>query len=112
MRDLNKYMTEEQYLKKQRKLILFFALGSIVVLVVFFQSFRTILTNTEFANPVKEIVDKDQLDELKQFQQSVNELNNMLQEPNELEETNQNTSSESSSSDKNSQEINNFLDEK
>lgn len=73
-------MTDEEYRKKQRLLIVSFTLGSIIILIIFIFSVTSHFADLQLANPIDEIVDEDDTQELEQIRRSINELNEDFEE--------------------------------
>jgi hypothetical protein len=73
-------MTDEEYRKKQRLLIIFFTLGAIAILTVFVLTLRSHFADLRINNPIDEIVDEDDVQEIDQIRRSINELNQDLEE--------------------------------
>lgn len=78
-------MTDEEYRKKQRLLIIFFTIGAIGILVVFIFTIRSHFEDLQINNPIDQIVDEDDEREIEQIRRSINELNQDFEELQEQE---------------------------
>ena len=105
-------MTDEEYRKKQRLLIVFFTIGAITILGIFVYSLSSTFSDLHISNPVDEVIDEEDVDEFNRLRESIDSLNSEFETIEEEEDAapSQSSSEENSSSIEDSDDSDRELD--
>ena len=101
-------MTDEEYRKKQRLLIILFTIGAVTILGIFVFSLSRTFSDLQISNPVDEVIDEEDVDEFNRLRQSIDSFNSEFEAIEEEEDAaaSQSSSEENSSSVEDSDDSN------